>query len=120
MPSLTVRLIPCALIVTAALAASLTSAKPAPRPDDAARAFLATLSDDERKQATYGLSDAERTNWIFVPRDDRKGLPFWSMAPQQQEAALALLSSCLSAQGYQRVQSIRQLELVLRQMESAE
>ncbi len=80
---------------------------------DAATAFLSTLSPEQRKQATYPLDDAERFNWHFVPRE-RKGLPLKQMTPDQRKAAMAMLKTGLSQQGYDKATAIIDMENVLR------
>lgn len=85
---------------------------PAPAMRNAALAFLKSLNDDQRKTATYAFADEERFNWHFVPRK-RNGLPFRDMTDAQHQAALALLQTGLSAQGYGKVTSIFDLENVL-------
>jgi hypothetical protein len=57
----------------------------------------------------------ERYNWFYTPVD-RKGLPFKSMDTVQREAALDLLRVGFSEKGYDKAETIRQLELVLFEM----
>ncbi|GAB3503038.1 DUF3500 domain-containing protein [Spirosoma knui] len=80
---------------------------------EASQRFLASLSVDQRKQATYPFDDPERFNWHFVPRE-RKGLPLKQMTPEQRQAAMALLKTGLSEQGYEKATSIIDMENVLR------
>jgi len=80
---------------------------------DAATTFLATLSADQRKVAVYPLDDVERFNWHFVPRE-RKGLPLKQMTVPQRQAAMAMLKTALSVQGYDKVTDIMDTENVLR------
>lgn len=80
---------------------------------DAATSFLATLSPEQRKQATYPLDDVERFNWHFVPRE-RKGLPLKQMSADQRRAAIAMLKTALSQQGYDKATAIMDMENVLR------
>ncbi|GAB3706236.1 DUF3500 domain-containing protein [Spirosoma flavus] len=80
---------------------------------DAATTFLATLTPEQRKIATFPLNDEERFNWHFVPRE-RKGLPLKQMTDEQRKAAMTLLKTGLSVQGYQRVMDIMDTENVLR------
>ncbi len=80
---------------------------------DAATTFLATLSADQRKQAVYPLDDVERFNWHYVPRE-RKGLPLKQMTADQRQAAMAMLKTGLSQQGYEKATSIMDMENVLR------
>lgn len=92
--------------------AGFAQKSPAPDMRKAALAFLTSLNDDQRKTATYAFADEERFNWHFVPRK-RNGLPFRDMTDAQHQAALVLLQTGLSAQGYGKVTSIFDLENVL-------
>ena len=80
---------------------------------DAAVTFTKLLSPEQLKQATYPLNDDERFDWHYVPRE-RKGLPLKKMNPEQQTAAMAMLKTGLSQQGYDRVTGIMDNENVLR------
>jgi len=84
---------------------------------DAATAFLASLTPDQRARTTFALNDAERLSWHYVPTA-RKGLTLKEMTPAQQAAALRLLRAGLSERGYSKAETIRQLELVLKAMEN--
>jgi hypothetical protein len=83
---------------------------------DAAKKFLASLSLEQSKQATYSLTDAERENWNFVPLA-RQGLPLKQMNPAQHDLALALLRSGLGQRGIARAESLISMELVLKELE---
>ncbi len=80
---------------------------------EAAQSFMTALSAEQRQQATYPFDDAERFNWHFVPRD-RKGLALKQMNAEQRRAALAMLKTGLSEQGYAKATAIMDLENVLR------
>lgn len=80
---------------------------------DAATAFMQTLSPEQQRQTTYPLADEERFNWHYVPRE-RKGLSMRNMTEAQRSAAMTLLKTGLSQQGYDRVSSIMDMENVLR------
>jgi hypothetical protein len=82
-----------------------------------ASAFLNLLDESQKGKVVYTYDDEERYNWHFVPRE-RNGLPFKEMNEKQHQAALALLKSCLSEQGYQKANNIIALENVLREVES--
>jgi hypothetical protein len=82
-----------------------------------ATAFLNLLDESQKAKVVYAYDDEERYNWHFVPRE-RNGLPFKEMNEKQHQAALALLKSCLSEQGYQKANNIIALENVLREVES--
>jgi hypothetical protein len=80
------------------------------------RAFLQTLSPEQRQQVSFNFEDEERFNWFFVPRQ-RKGLTLKRMTEPQQKAAMAILKAALSDQGYSKVTAIMDLENVLRVIE---
>jgi len=103
-----------------ALTAGFSSVRAAPRPHVAAQAFLDTLTTEQRQSAVFPFGSDEQSKWKFVPGDDRKGVALWDLGADQQAAALDLLSTCLSPLGYQRVQTIRELETVLLQIENAD
>ncbi len=85
----------------------------------AAQHFLASLTPEQRAQATFPLEADERQNWHFIPKE-RKGLPLLDMQPHQKALAHALLAAGLSQQGYIRAVTIMSLEDVLRIMENAD
>ena len=104
-----------AALLTAGLAATQQS-RPAADMSKAAQAFLDTLTPEQR-QATMFLFDGEdRFDWHFIPRE-RKGVPLKTMTAAQQTAALALVEASLSAEGFEKSQTIRQLEQVLFERE---
>ncbi|GAB4040708.1 DUF3500 domain-containing protein [Spirosoma jeollabukense] len=80
---------------------------------DAANTLLTMLSPEQKQKITYQFDDAERFNWHFVPRE-RKGLPLKQMTEEQRKAAMAMLKTALSDQGYQKATSIIDMENVLR------
>jgi len=82
----------------------------------AANDFLAALSPEQKQQATYALTDAERENWNFVPIA-RHGLPLKQMTEAQRPLALALLRSGMSEAAMARAQAIMSMELVLKELE---
>ncbi|PSR57475.1 hypothetical protein AHMF7605_27310 [Adhaeribacter arboris] len=78
--------------------------------------FLSSLTEEQRKKATFPFGDEERFNWHFVPRD-RKGVPLKEMTPAQQKMAMAILQTALSNQGYQKAKSIMEMEVILKAIE---
>ncbi len=91
---------------------------------EAAEKFLAGLSDDQKKTATFGYDDAERTNWNFIPlqtkerKSTRKGLPLENMSDAQKKLALGLLKSGTSEKGYRAANDIMGLEKILKVQEA--
>lgn len=80
------------------------------------RSFLGTLSPELKSRAQYPFDDAERFTWNFVPIK-RNGLTFYDFSDKQREAAMTLLKSSLSEQGYQKAIAIIALENILKVVE---
>lgn len=90
---------------------------------NAASDWLATLDADQKKLATYSLTDEERTNWAFVPKPFegegmRGGLTMRDMRQDQRALAFALLSTGLSNHGFVTATQIMSLEHVLWELEN--
>ncbi len=83
----------------------------------AAQNFLGALTPEQKKQATYALTDAERENWNFVPIA-RNGLPFKVTSTEVQALGIALLRTGLSHTGVAKAQAVMQLEYVLKALEN--
>jgi hypothetical protein len=83
---------------------------------DAAKNFLAALSEEQRAKANFELKADERLNWHFIPKE-RKGLPIKEMTSAQRALANALLSTGLSYRGYSKANTIMSLEAILKDME---
>jgi hypothetical protein len=88
----------------------------------AANAFLASLTPEQKKQATFAYDADERMRWNFIPDEafPRNGLPIKDMTEPQRKLAMALLQSGLSARGYQTYTSIMALENILRAIEGGQ
>ncbi|MCS7026512.1 MAG: DUF3500 domain-containing protein [Bryobacteraceae bacterium] len=92
---------------------------------EAANAFLASLTPEQREKAQFDFQDEERFFFHFVPDNNlqqlrgrsRKGLTLREMSPHQKHLAHALLSAGLSQRGYIKATSIMSLEDVLRILE---
>jgi hypothetical protein len=89
----------------------------------AAEKFVESLTPEQKKKALIDFDSPERTNWHFVPLQDkekrstRKGLPLKDMNPQQKHLALALLEAGTSDTGNRQATTIMSLELILREQE---
>ena len=81
-----------------------------------ANTFLSSLPEPLKQKAQYKFDDEERYNWHFVPKS-RNGISFRDFNPAQRDAALDLLRTSLSTQGYQKATAIMELENVLREVE---
>ena len=84
---------------------------------EAAKSYLAALNPQQKAKAVIPFSSEERTNWHYVPLDNRKGVPLREMAPEQKQLAEALLSAGYSRQGIIKAHTIRSLEQVLKEQE---
>ena len=83
---------------------------------EAANAFLAALTPEQRAQAGFEMKDDERLNWHYIPRE-RKGIPFKEMTPAQRSLGHAFLSTGLSQRGYIKAVTIMTLEQILHEIE---
>ena len=83
----------------------------------AATSFLASLTPEQRQQATFAFDSAERLRWHFVPQFERNGLQVKAMTEPQRKLAHELLKTGLSARGYDTYTQIMQLENILREVE---
>jgi hypothetical protein len=81
----------------------------------ATKAFLASLTPDQRARAAFEFADAERLNWHFIPRE-RRGLPLKEMSEPQRTLARALLEAGIGQRGYLKARTIMELETVLREL----
>jgi hypothetical protein len=113
-----------ALLVAAALAALATAALAAFRLvtageslTAAAAAWLAGLDEGQRARATADFEAAARTDWHFIPKPIRKGLPLSEMTKPQRERAHELLKAALSEAGYSKAATIMELDELLRRLE---
>jgi Protein of unknown function (DUF3500) len=109
------------VLMLGALLAAKTSDQRASglRMSEAGRAFLKTLDDDQRAQATFRYDDPERLNWHYIPRA-RKGLPLKSLNPAARAAARGVIASGLSERGYQQAVNVMSLEDVLFLLEKGD
>jgi hypothetical protein len=75
----------------------------------AANAFLSTLDEKQRQSVLFSFDDeAQRKRWSNLPTGavPRAGISLKEMTPAQSSAVMALLSSALSARGFEKVQQI--------------
>jgi len=83
----------------------------------AAEKFLASLTLEQRQQATFQFDSAERLRWHFVPQFERNGLQLKAMTEPQRKLAQELLRTGLSDRGYTTYTQIMQLENILKATE---
>lgn len=90
---------------------------PAVRMTDAALAWLASLDDDQRRDAVLAWpAEEERHRWYYTPTD-HGGLSLHRMRPAQQNLAMRFVATGLSRPGYVTASTIMGLENVLDQVE---
>lgn len=103
------------LSVNAAVAQTATA-----RIVSAANAFLSTLDQKQRGRVLFAFDDEEqRRRWSNLPTAmvHRGGLGMGELSAAQRSAALALVSSALSARGFEKVQQIVEADEVLKTSE---
>src|SRR4051812_13955174 len=83
----------------------------------AAAQFISLLDQSQRDKAVFVFDTLERSNWHFVPLDDRKGIEMNRLSEKQRAAAMDLFKTGLSENGLSKVAAIMQLELVLKSLE---
>ena len=84
----------------------------------AAEHFLSLLDNQQKEKILYPFDTTERYAWYYVPKDDRKGLTINEMNEQQRNAAVTLMKTALSKQGYDKATAIMSLEKVLKAIEN--
>src|SRR5919202_4725690 len=89
---------------------------------DAARAFLDSLSPEQREAATLPFASERRLVWDYRPPEHtpRNGLRLVNMTSEQQAKAQAVLEIGLSARGLDTARQIIALEPILRETERLE
>lgn len=83
---------------------------------EAAKAFLAGLSDDQLKRTTYPVDDVEWRKWDNRHSPKREGVGFDEMTDGQRELAFALMGESLSAKGLKLSQDIMKLNGTLAEL----
>ena len=77
---------------------------------EAARTFLAMLDHDQKHKAIFHVHSNEWRTWSNVhPYLMRHGVGLYELAPAQRDAALALVSSALSASGFESAKNVMKL-----------
>jgi uncharacterized protein DUF3500 len=73
-----------------------------------AQSFLKTLDDAGRTKVQFPFDSPQKTRWSNLPSGiyERQGVRLEDLAPAQRTAALSLLETALSADGYKKVRDI--------------
>lgn len=82
----------------------------------AAEAFLAGLSDEQRKKTMFPVDDVEWRMWDNRPRVPRQGVGFNEMSERQRELAFDLMRAGLSAKGLKKAEDIMKLNETLAEI----
>lgn len=108
-------------VVAAAAGALISAERSSATMASAATKWLASLTPEQRQQATFGFDSEERLRWHFIPTETfpRKGLTVKEMNESQRKLAQELLKAGLSQRGYLTATSIMDLETVLGALEAA-
>jgi Protein of unknown function (DUF3500) len=81
-----------------------------------AQAFLATLDEAARTKGQFPFDSPQKTRWSNLPTGifKREGLRLGDLTPAQRAAAMTLLSTALSPEGYRKVVENMRGDEVLR------
>jgi hypothetical protein len=83
---------------------------------EAAVAFLAALTAEQRSTTAYPVDDTEWRKWNNVHRYARQGVSFKEMSEPQRTAAFRLLAAGLSAKGLEKSRNIMRLNETLAEL----
>ena len=106
----------CVVVVLGTVGLSQQTAEPASAMADAAIKFLDSLSAEQEAAVRFPFDGEDRFDWHFIPRE-RKGVPLKMMTGSQRAAALDLVRTGLSEEGFTKAEIIRQLEQILYEAE---
>jgi hypothetical protein len=82
----------------------------------ATEAFLARLSEPQRKKTLFPLDDPEWRKWMNQSFYVRQGVSFLEMTPAQRDLAFGLLRAGLSAKGLKQTRDIMRLNETLGEL----
>ena len=83
---------------------------------EAADAFLASLSDEQRRRTLFPVDDDEWRRWDNRHFPPRQGVSFKELTPAQRELAFGLLRASLSAKGLRKTSDIMKLNETLAEL----
>jgi hypothetical protein len=120
------RLLIAAIVAIGFASVTLIGQSPAPTATKmaaAAKAYLATLTPEQKAKGSFPFDSKNRLVWFFTPQQDKEkkatriGLPLSEQTAEQKAAALALLKTGLSEKGFEQASTIMSLEGVLLDLE---
>ena len=106
----------CLVVVLGTVGLSQQAAQPASAMADAAVRFLDSLNVEQEAAVRFPFDGEDRFDWHFIPRE-RKGVALKMMTGSQRAAALDLVRTGLSEEGFTKAEIIRQLEQILYEAE---
>lgn len=112
-------LVPIAFVLAAALTVGIAATQQGDLNTNmvgAAETFLETLTPEQRQTVMFPFDGEDRFDWHYIPRE-RKGVALKTMTVPQKAAALKLVETGLSQEGYEKSEKIRQLEAILFERE---
>jgi hypothetical protein len=83
---------------------------------EAAEKFLAGLTSEQRKSASFAADDEQWRQWNNVHRAARQGVSFKEMSEPQRELAYGLLRASLSARGLENARNIMRLNETIAEL----
>lgn len=112
-------LLSCLFLAACAALQSASPGKPtASALAEATHAWVASLDEKQKTLALHDFEDAERTNWHYWPKPQRKGLQLRDMTGPQQELAMAILRAGLSDAGYRKAEFVMDAERIISKFEA--
>ncbi len=102
----------CLVVLLGTITLSQQHADPASAMSTAALKFLDSLNDEQEAAVRFPFDGEDRFDWHFIPRE-RKGVALKTMTGSQRSAALDLVRTGLSEEGFTKAEIIRQLEQIL-------
>ncbi|MFT3703880.1 MAG: DUF3500 domain-containing protein [Agriterribacter sp.] len=80
-------------------------------------ALIKLLNNDQKGKLLLAFDTAERYNFQYVPREDRKGISMNELNETQHKAVMLLLRTSLTNATVKKMEDIMQLEHVLKALE---
>ncbi|GAA4025264.1 DUF3500 domain-containing protein [Streptomyces plumbiresistens] len=81
-------------------------------------ALFNSMDSTQRRECSFPMDDPGRTDWDFIPKPDRQGIPLWRLTSHQRTLVHSLLSAGLSEQGYTQTLQVMAMENILRERET--
>ncbi len=83
---------------------------------DATNAFLAALSDEQRRKSTFPIEDDEWRRWANQHALPRQGVTFEELSEPQRALAFEMIGAGLSARGLKTTQDIMKLNHTIAEL----